>query len=479
MKTQLIFLALSLTLATTIGCKKSDEPNTNDSNNSSISNGTTQNNGNTSNPVLNPKSGTAVEDFTTGPIVYRSYNGKDYFFSTTAVEGPKSGYYPDEARFGLFNIGTAGTITLYRCVTTSQATSHFLSTDPKCEGLITEGALGNISTTTQSGLVPLKRYVNLSTNAHIVIVPTDRFNLSGWRYEGTLGYATELKIPDLVRTPDDGERYFSYYAGAMDGVGNGNYISELQNYSNLVFIKSPGNLEQKLAECEQRGLKAIVTFDWLFLDDNFRLRGSYAQNFKSVESIIQRYETTIAAFYGQDEPYWNSEAKGLNPAEVYYTQETIGRFLKSKFPDIPIAVIFTTNAIKKNRALFPSYDWYGFDCYDKDLECDDESVESYFRKLNTAMTNLTLKDGKPRFMMAVPQVGHPDDESSSSASKYIVKQTSRYRQIVMNYQNLKVVMPFLWQSFNDGKNSWVGMRELPSVKSAYQQFYYDFISRRL
>lgn len=416
---------------------------------------------------------TSVEQYTAGPIVYRSNNGSDYFFSTVAVEGPRAGYYPEEARFGLLPFGTPGTKALYRCAVTSKGTSHFLSTDSQCEGRIVEGALGGLSATPGDGLVPLNRYMRPSNNSHIVLVPGDTMNMNGWVFEATLGYVTALKIPEVTKTPDDGKKYFSYYAGAMDGVGTGNYISELAAYSNLIFINSPMNLESKLAECEQRGLKAIVTVDWAFIDMNFRLQPNYAQMFSVIEPVLRKYDKTIVAFYGTDEPYTNSAQKGLNPAEVFYTQETMGRFIKSKFPNKPIGAIMTTDELKLGRPLFPSFDWWGFDCYSADLKCNGETVNNYYIKLLTMMNAQAAQDGKQRFLISVPQAGVPVKRFSSGSEKDIFAQLPYYLALSVNLP-IKVVMPFLWQSFDDGKSKWIGTRELPQARSAFQVFYLNF-----
>lgn len=422
-----------------------------------------------------PLTGLPAEEYTAGPIIYRSNNGNDFLFSLSEVEGPKAGYYPDEARFGTLSVGTGGTTPLFRCLSTGTNRTHFLSTATNCEGHTNEGSLGNVSTTAKAGLVPLVRWVHLKSSLHIAVVPSEKIDFTGWKQEGTLGYVTEIRIPSVVKTPDDGKKYFGYYAGAMDGVGSGDYISELWTSSNLIFIKSAGNFEAKLADCERRGVKAVITFDWLFLDNEFRLKSDYKEKFKAVEPIIQRYSATIAAFYGLDEPYANSAARGVSAAETYNAQETMGRFLKSKFPTIPIGVIFTTGEVKTGNRLFPSFDWFGFDCYNAEMECGGQSVSWYFNKLSTMMNEATVKDGKKRYLMAVPQSGHPVSDGSKKGEKDILAQLPGYRQIVRNNSNIKVVMPFLWQTFNDGSANWIGTREIPNVKAQYLLFYQDFI----
>lgn len=427
------------------------------------------------NLVLSPtfaSAGVSVEQYKAGPVVYRSNNGKDYLFSTLASEGPRVGYYPEEARFGLLPIGAPGANPLYRCAQISKAGGHFLSTDSRCEGQVVEGAIGSLSKTFAGGLVALNRYFNPANNSHTVIIATEAMN--GWVNEGTLGYVTALQIPAVTMTPDDGKKYFSYFAGAMDGVGNGNYISELVGFSNLIHINSVANLESKLIECQQRGIKALVSVDFAFIDQNFRLKPNYAETFASIEPILKKYDTTIVAFYATDEPYTNSAQKGITPAEVFYTQETMGRFLKARFPHKPIGAIMTTDELKLGRPLFPSFDWWGFDCYDAGLKCNGESVNSYYLKLATMMNALTAVDSKPRFFISVPQAGIPVKKYSKGKEGDIFAQLPYYLALSVNLPSVKVVMPFLWQSFTDGNSKWIGMRELPYVRNSFQVWYLNF-----
>ncbi|MDO9180975.1 MAG: hypothetical protein Q7U04_01140 [Bacteriovorax sp.] len=419
--------------------------------------------------------GSAFSD-ETHPI-YRSYSGNDYLFSTNPTEGPKAGYFPDEARFRLFEANTPGTSPLYRCLIKAKGNSHFLSTEPTCEGQRLEGSLGNVSNTPGANLVGLVRYVNVKTNNHIMLIAgNEELNFKSWKREGIQGYVVAETLPKVTQTRDDGKKYFSFFAGAMDGVGNQDYIPELAKVSNLIFIKSK-NFEQKLIECEQLGVKATVTFDWLFFDDGFHLKEDYAEAFKSVEPIIRRHLSTIAAFYGQDEPYTNGLNAKLSVAEIYNAQETMGRFLKSKFPDMPIGVILTTAELRDSRPLFPSFDWFGFDCYSASMKCEGYSVDWYYEHLNTMLTAMTNTDHKPRYLISVPQAGHPVRDRSGERD--IMAQVPPYRQIVKRYSNVKMVMPFIWQTFNDGNSNWIGAREMPVVRSAYELFYSDFMAGTL
>lgn len=415
-----------------------------------------------------------------GILIYRSFNGTDYLYSLNSLEGPKAGYYPQEARFGLFPDETKGTKPLYRCLTKSKKNkTHFLTTDTHCEGqTIDENrSFGGIATEPADNLVPLYRYVNLSTNAHAYVLPNETSNFKDWKPEGIQGYVIAINTPVVAITPDDGKKYFGFYAGAMDGVGNKNYIPELAQRSNVIFIKSP-NFEAKLLECEQLNLKAVITFDWIFFDENFSLKKDYAEVFTNqIEPILKKHLSTIVAFYGQDEPYANGMKKGISAGEIYHAQETMGRFLKSKFPDKPIGVILSTKELKDSYPLFPSFDWFGFDCYSATNECKGKSVDWLYKHLDEMLKAMTAQDTKNRYIISVPQAGHSNRKDDHSSGELSVRaQVPKYYEMIRTYPNVKIVMPFIWQTFNDGTSNWSGAREMPGVVDLYLKFYQDFMS---
>lgn len=410
--------------------------------------------------------------------IYRSVLGSDYMFSASPTEGPKAKHFPDEARFTLLKTEAPNTLPIYRCHLKTNALSHFLSRSATCEDQVVEKLLGYIFLKPDSKLKALNRYVNKTTNNHVDLIEGDEVNFKGWSFEGIQGYVTELPLPVVTQTKDDGKKYFGYFAGAMDNVGTGDYIPELAKISNLIFIKSTNNFEQKLIECEKLGLKATITFDWLFFDSKLHLNENYAEDFAKIEPIVRKHLSTIVAFYGLDEPYNNSAWNNVDTAEAYNAQETMGRFLKSKFPEIPIAVIFTTFEINKNLPLFPSFDWYGFDCYSASMSCAGQTVDWLYENLNRMVNELTAKDHKKRFLIAVPQAGRPVTLTTEADEKTIVSQIPIHKNYIKKYPNLKLVMPFIWQSYNDGASNWIGAREMPEAKAAYELFYKDYMKQK-
>ncbi|MBK9295244.1 MAG: hypothetical protein IPM57_12535 [Oligoflexia bacterium] len=224
----------------------------------------------------------------------------------------------------------------------------------------------------------------------------------------------------------------------------------------------------------------MVSASWVFLDEHFKLRSNYKTLFEQqIEPAVKKYQDIIIAFYSQDEPYMNGleHTPQVSIEEMNTQLETMGSFMKSKFPQIPIAVIFATKALYdpallKKIVLPPSHDWFGMDCYDSFLWCGKKSIPQGYDIIKDLMTKATNLDGKKRWLMAVPPSGHPMRDSTFTLHDEdgVLSQLSDYKKFVASEPLFKVVIPFIWQSFNE----WKGTRDLPRAKAEYQKFFQEF-----
>jgi len=288
------------------------------------------------------------------------------------------------------------------------------------------------------------------------------------------------------------ERYFGFFAGSMDSVGTGNapdagpgkpnpdYIPELSQVSNIIHIDS-GNLEAKLVECEQYNVKAIVSVSRYFFDGNFALlpEATYRQNFDQIVPIIQRHRATVVAFYGLDEAYTNGMSKGQSESEVKLNQETMGAYVKSWFNDVPLAVIFAVPEVEQHRPLFNNFDWFGVDCYNRNMVTSEGvSVLSLIQTLKDEKDKLSNIDHKPRYLISVPNVGFPSSQGMGGGTKGVLADMPVYQNIIRDQMDADtiMVMPFLWQSFDNGRDNWIGAREVPAIVDMVKTFYINFIA---
>ncbi|MBK9294850.1 MAG: hypothetical protein IPM57_10505 [Oligoflexia bacterium] len=111
------------------------------------------------------------------------------------------------------------------------------------------------------------------------------------------------------------------------------------------------------------------------------------------------------------------------------------------------------------------------DCYDSFLWCGKKSIPQGYDIIKDLMTKATNLDGKKRWLMAVPPSGHPmRDSTLPFTMKTGCSQLSDYKKFVASEPLFKVVIPFIWQSFNE----WKGTRDLPRAKAEYQKFFQEF-----
>lgn len=265
----------------------------------------------------------------------------------------------------------------------------------------------------------------------------------------------------------------------MDGIGTTADIDELASYSNFVFIHS-GEMANKLQRCRELGLKAIVSFNWLMFDTNARLFPDWQSRVKWATDIMDQYLDVIIANYIFDEPYANGANQGVSVSDMYNALETVAQFFKARYPEMPLAVIFSTqelNGGSKTYKLMPSFDWIGMDCYGGFFQCDKSSIPGYYNLLKTDIEKLEAVDGKKRYFMAVPPSGWETTQPQNEDGHY--NQIVPYRNFIKSESRFKVVIPFVWQSFGTGKDAWTGCRNSAKLKPAYQKFFQDFISGNL
>lgn len=120
--------------------------------------------------------------FATAPITRRYFNG-DHLYTRDANEAPEWTY--EGVPFLVFEAPHENTQPIFRCLA---GTQHFVSNDTNCEGFISEGALGWLSTTPGADRFELVRCRNATGSDHLAST-AEECNAAGYVIEGTLGFA--------------------------------------------------------------------------------------------------------------------------------------------------------------------------------------------------------------------------------------------------------------------------------------------------
>jgi hypothetical protein len=282
--------------------------------------------------------------------------------------------------------------------------------------------------------------------------------------------------PAYNSMPNSQPKLFGYYASAMEGVGAGNYIAEMNGHANLVFIQS-GDIRQKLKLAESQNLKAIVSLTGFLFDSSYKLHNHWKDSLDAVFASTDSFMQTIAAYYVLDEPYWTGARKGVSYSAMYTALQTVGLYLKQHHPETPIAVIFSAPEANGGVPIPESFDWFGVDCYTGFEKCEGGSIPLLYDKIDQQLRQMDAADGKRRQLMAIPPAGY--DLKVVDGEKGSVKQINQYRSWLKYRTDIHIVLGFIWQTFNDGQANWKGTRDSKQLLDGYTKLYVDFMNGNL
>lgn len=259
--------------------------------------------------------------------------------------------------------------------------------------------------------------------------------------------------------------YYGYYCSACYWVGNGNYITATSDHSNLahVVVEDP-QLQNKLQQAAYHDMKVIVDVSSLFFNDK-TLLANYQERWGQFNNLIGYQLSSVAAFYLADE----SNRRGFSRVSLKAVVDTI----KISHPDIPIASIFSgTEGNFNNVDLF---DWVGVDCYDHGSGAcymfDDEAAD-YHEVVQAKYSKFRSRvDISRQRIILIPQAGIDVRKVSDSAVNIrLPAQAEKYLKIAKTDPLVIAVIPFIWQTFNDGENSWYGAEKYPALRDKFRYF---------
>ncbi len=124
--------------------------------------------------------------------VYRFFNGRHHFMTTSFREAAEAGYQFEETGFQAYPTGGKSYRRLLRCYDRPRDI-HFISDEANCEGATSEGALGFAAINggqdnSGKGRVALHRFINPATGDRLVTASREEGTRNGLRHERLLGY---------------------------------------------------------------------------------------------------------------------------------------------------------------------------------------------------------------------------------------------------------------------------------------------------
>jgi len=159
----------------------------------------------------------------------------------------------------------------------------------------------------------------------------------------------------IVTPPEYHLTQFGYYHVAVNGIGTGDYINDVNGFTNFNFMDWSAANAVKAAACNPPQ-KMAVNLRWVFFSGS-GLNPNYVSIWNSYAAQMAPYLDVIGAFYIMDEPYW----AGISKADL----ETAAKLCKDTFPQIPTMVVEAgIPEVINGSWQMPSYiDYYGVDHY--------------------------------------------------------------------------------------------------------------------
>lgn len=192
--------------------------------------------------------------------------------------------------------------------------------------------------------------------------------------------------------------YFGYFADAMSGVGNGNYISETSSRSNIHFIgEDPTNYaawKQKLNSARANNDKVILVVQYVMYPWNADTvvvlpHQDAAKRFATFYNELQSYKDIIVGYYIYDEPFWNNDQSSSKKSisDVYDGLQNASNIIKNLHPEAKTIVTFAYPEIALNIKIPTAIDWVGVNCYfDYGSVCSESAIINMVKYIQQNMT---------------------------------------------------------------------------------------------
>lgn len=273
-------------------------------------------------------------------------------------------------------------------------------------------------------------------------------------------------------------KYFGYYASAMEDVGidgnRGNYSKATSNHANMTMVAG-GDIQAKMKEAKTLKMKVVLDCQSAFFDEKYQLRPDYKERWKAFAATLKENQDNILAFYPLDEPYGKGEEHGITPKKMKEQLELIGQEIKSTFPTKAVATIFTSSSVMDENFQIPkSFDWVGFDCYQKWNSCEGHSIPEYFEKLEKAMH-------PHQKIMAIGSAMTREENRWWMFRRHMGEIAEAYYTLAYNNPKVIAMMPFIYQTFDEGgdpKKRIYGIQDIPEALEAWTSIGQRITGRR-
>jgi len=306
-------------------------------------------------------------------------------------------------------------------------------------------------------------------------------------------------VPLSSRPTGTGPHYFGYFASGLrrfgfpsDGCQAGDYTPCVDDHANIVHIAAGDETDPNycdpsgpkfcdtkfmLGEARDRGMGAVLDVGVAAVG-NCNADGTLGPGWQTwwnsfKEEVVTPYQSTIVSFYIWDEPGQRGVDVDLLPN--LQCIGTVAQQLKAEFPAIHRQVTFLARSLADDSWTIPGgVDWVGYDCYTpppgsfEACSLGLQSVPYYWARLKSIVRKSNLGPvGLVLFPVGWQDVDHLHPDTSFDAQAAILTKVEREVALAENDPSFVMIMPFIWQSGNDGADK-VGINALPMVRNYYR-----------
>lgn len=267
---------------------------------------------------------------------------------------------------------------------------------------------------------------------------------------------------------------FGFFASSMNGVGKGEYSSEVKGMSNFVHVRGVDLNEviSKIEMAKKNNLKAMIHVQNIYFPwHSSRLALNWKVAADEFLGNLKKYENDIVGFYLFDEPYWVNSMAGwesLPEQELKVNLETSTAHLKAIFAQTPVVLTFAYPEVNSNLMIPSNVDFLGINCYfSYGSKCSEKEVKRLHDLLRSKMSL------HQKFVYTVD--AYYNQLPNEMVEAQIVQRIQFLDKIIeldFKQNRLGMLLPFLFQTHR--AEGLFGVEDMPMVKIEIQKMFFKY-----
>lgn len=264
-----------------------------------------------------------------------------------------------------------------------------------------------------------------------------------------------------------------FFASAMNGVGKGNYITELSTFGSFVHVRDVETnlVVAKVSQAKFYHLKSLVdvqlcVFPWHssvpYIDWENRL--------EKLLIALAPNRDAVLGFYLFDEPFWTNAQAGwqsVTSQELVVSLNAASEKIKELWPETKTGLTFAYKELSPTLVI-PNTDWIGFNCY---LAFGNECADGEIRKDLDFL--LSKKAARQKLIVTLdsywPNKAEIDRAGEGGVQSNLVTRLQLWKSLIEEHKDqVEILLPFIYQN-QPAENLW-GAESMPIVRKWLQDY---------